>query len=324
MTKKRAKKQINSLLTALEFISCAQAARGSMEQQYCRLFNQWAVASNSIVTAAHLIQEEIQVCPHTKALCAALAQSGQPVLTLNNNLLTVRADVFEANIATIALDKLPVMFADSPDHVIGSRLLESLEIAGSIISSTGEKVINSTVQMLPNATVLATNGRIAMLVFHGFQTPHMIIPKEFVTALSRGRRYTPYRAGWSAESLTIWYEQGAWIKGQLWPQDTPLPDLGWVSEAASAEAAWRAIPDDFFESVDRLKKTSQSGVVFIDDDSIRTESAKISVDNSMGNAIGFEMKDILALNKIATHLAFKDGYALFKGDYLVGAIAYAI
>ena len=123
----RHKRQENSLLSALRFVSCAQKSNGAIEQQYCRLFGRNASASNGVITASHPIQEDVQACPHTSTLIAALeeCQDSFSLSVIDSATMAVKSGTFQALVSCIELSRLPAYYGDTSCITLSENFVDS-------------------------------------------------------------------------------------------------------------------------------------------------------------------------------------------------------
>ena len=330
--RKKKQKAENSLLQAMRFVSIAQRSVGSPEQTHCRLFNQMAVGTNSVITAGHKIQEDIQVCPHTATLTAALenvADAQFSLTLLEDGRLAIRYDQFESIVHCLNAAELPTVGPDPASYLCDSRLVTAMEVAGQLVSDGANRVVNASIQ-LRNGSVLATNGNIILEAWHGIAMPELLIaPKAFATALHKAAQVkgkTLYRFGIGADSLTSHYDDGSWIKTQLWPATTELPEL---LKFLNVESNPITIPEGFFEIVKRLEPFSEDGQVLITGGEFRVtrQSMKTyaveSAKHLRGLSMQFSIKSLLTIQPYVkkVHFSAAPGVTLFYGDNIRCAVA---
>jgi hypothetical protein len=328
--KRKKKATENSLLAAMRFVSIAQKSVGACEQTHCRLFNNLASGSNGIISTGHKIQEDIQVCPHTITLTAALESlpdSKFSLTHLENNRLAVRAEQFEAIVHCLNSNELPVVGPDAASYLIDERFIKSLDIAGQLVADGANKVINSSLQ-LRNGSVLSSNGSVILQAWHGVAMPDLLIaPKALAVAAKKASSKTLYRFGFSDTSLTLHYDDGAWLKTQLFPASTELPDLLKYLDIAGLTPV--TIPEGFFELVKRLEPFSEDGQVLFSGGEARTTTHSLSTyavestKHLRGLAMSFSIKSLLTIQPYVNKVHFNatQGVTLFFGDNVRAAVA---
>lgn len=316
----------NTLLAALRFVALAQRAVGSPEQTHCAMANGWAVATNGVLSAAHAIQEPIEAAPHTLTLIDALDQApGAVNLTqLEPGRLSCASDDFQAIIPCLLPGALPAVNPDAPLYLCDERLKTALAIVGTLAADGALKLVNASVQ-LRNGSALASDGNVILEAWHGITMPPLqIAPKAFVTAL--GKTTLPIaRFGFSDASLTVWYESGAWLKTQLYPQTEELPD---VLKFLNIESTPVPVPAGLFDVAKRLQPFSEDGCVYFTPDGARVTNQTMLTDASNQLAgvppgIAFNIKSLLQIAPLAKtiHFCAASGVTLFFGDNVRGAIS---
>lgn len=330
MARGRKKKALNecSLLKALRFIAVAQKALGSPEQTFCRLYANWAMASNGIISAATQIDEDLTACPHTTTLIDALekAQESVNITQLDGLRLSVRAGEFQAVVPCLepTPEALPTVFPDAPIADCDDRLRPALDIVGKLISESGQKIITAAAQFR-NGTVLGTDGNIIIEAWHGIAFPPlMLAPKAFITALAKIDK--PIRSvGLSESSLTLWFENNSWMKTQLYPANTELPDL---YQYLNIPAQPVDVPQELFDVARKLAPFSEDGVLSLHKGIARVISPTRLTDateatKSLPDGHCFSIKSLLAIEPYVKqiHFSASPGVTLWFGDYVRGAIS---
>lgn len=326
--RKRKKKIENSLLTAMRFVSIAQRSTGAPEQTHCRLFNQFASGSNGIISVGHAIQEDIQVCPHTATLTDALENlpdSSFALTLLENNRLAIRAEQFEAIVHCVSNSELPVVGPDAANYLCDNRFTNALDIAGVLATEGAAKVINASIQ-IRNQSVLSSNGNVIIEAWHGISMPELLIaPKALCTAAKKAQDKTLYRFGLSPSSLTAWYSDGSWLKSQLYPSETELPNL---LQFLNIPATPVPIDDGFFEMLKRLEPFSEDGQILFTNDGARVVKQSMSTFATEAKryvpaGLSFSIKSLLTVQPFAKKVHFNaaPGISLFYGDTVRAAVA---
>jgi hypothetical protein len=291
------------------------------------------VASDGIITAACPIPDSITICAHTKMLLNAVEQCTDDIsLTQQDDCLLVKSGDFEARVPGLPLTDVPQVFADTPRLPVSRALVWAMETAGAIADAKSSKLAFSTVQLaLGSAT--ATNGSVIVQAWHGDPNPELnslVLPAAFIAALAK-RTSDPYKIGLSLESLTIWFESGAWIKTQLYPADSKLPNLNSILNIPYNQQELSPLPTNLYYAVDKLKKAKSTKIAFLNNCGVGENGVSI-VDNVVGGIehMEFEIKDLLAIKHIAELFSWMPGFlpignpnepiSLFFGNNVRGAI----
>lgn len=318
-------KQKDGLLLALEFIAVAQRAVGSIEQTHCRLYGGNVMASNGIVSAACAITEDVGTAPATFRLIEALRNSpgAVSVTQIDAERLSVRSGDYQATVPCVEPASVPTVSPDGAVALCDSRVRDALAIAGGLVVEGAEKVVNSTVQMRAQSCV-ATNGTVIIEAWHGVSMPPlMIVPKMFITALGKIDK-TIARLGCCDFSFTLWFDDNSWLKTQLYPNTTSLPNLDQFLDLPSVPVP---VPKQLFDVVRRLEPLSEDGMVHFTEDGARvTSGTAFAIDQvkNIPTGLSFSIKGLLQIAPYCETIHFNasEGVTLFfsKSKMVRGAI----
>lgn len=313
----------NTLLTALQFVAAAQKANGAIEQTHCRMFGGWVTASNSILSAGHALTEDIQACPHTYTIVDALTQApgAVSVTILDETRLSVRSADFQAVVPLIDATALPPVMPDAAVALCDDRLRAALSIAGGLVVDGAEKIVNASVQVR-GSSVLASNGTVILEAWHGISLPPlMIVPKTFITALQKNKKVIS-RCGGCDHSFTLWFEDNNWLKTQLYPANTELPNLTKFLDVPTTPIP---VAKGMFDVVRRLEPFAADGMISFTAEGARVISGTTyAIDHCADLPVGvsFSIKALLSIAEYAKTIHFNatPGITLFFGDNVRGAI----
>ncbi len=324
---KKTEVQQNTLLEALRFISVAQRKIGSIEQVHCRLSQMWSWASNGIITAAAPIQEPLDSCPNTFALVDALEQApGAISLTqLEPTKLSVRSQDFQAVIPCVEASALPIVGPDAAVALCDDRLKRAMQIAGLLATDGADMLLHASIQLRPGSA-LASNGILIIEAWHGLDLPPLLyVPKALVTALTKAGQPI-VKVGASESSITLWYENGAWIKCQTYPLPGPgeVPDfLGFLNISTTPVP----VPAALFSVAKRLEPFSGDGMIYFSPEGAKVTSPEggVYANNEITGVppgVAFNIKSLLTIaNYCKTiHFLAADKITLWYGDGVRGAI----
>lgn len=269
----KAADQVSTLLNPVRFIALAQTETGAPYQTHCRLDGGWITATNGILSAGHPIPDQITACPHTHKLLVSLSRAKEQVAlsVLENNRLYLNAGHFRAHLPSLAPDELTLASPDPNVAAINDRVKDALAIVGKLLSDTAQTVIECGA-LLQAGSCVGTNRKTMLEAWHGFDLPpDCIVPKTFIAALAKvpfaisGFGYTPN------SSVTFWYENGAWLKTQLYQEQ--YPDYKSILDIPSNP--W-GVPEGFFAAVAAVAEFSDDGSVILDGDCVRSHSPAVA------------------------------------------------
>lgn len=218
------------LINAIQWVLCAQnfAENRPDFERHSLIANNWIMASNGVITAGHKIETELVASPNTQLLHAALIHAGNKLAITQaaNGELMVKSNQFNSTIPVAAQGSLQVSMPDPPQIQIGTTIKDGFDIVAPIAKESAQTVESATIK-LQSGSMFATNRNVIIEFWHGWQIPVFIIPRKSVDAF-RKSEHEMTAIGFSANSLTIWYGDTAWIKTQVineeWPDMSKILD----------------------------------------------------------------------------------------------------
>lgn len=316
--------QSSSLVTALKFISAAQRDAGSPMRVFCRLKDGYAMASDGILTACHKIEEDLDARPHTGKLLSALSHCGKnlSITQLENNQLAIKSGKFFAHVPCCAEDDLPEFEPDQPIAPIDDNIKTGFKRIAHLAQEGAQTIILSSI-LLSTGSMRATNGSVILEFWHGLSLPTLAIPKIFASAVS-GVASPLVQFGFSASSVTFWFEDGSWLKSQLFAEQ--WPDLGDVFGPGQVSTPF-PLPAKFYEALrsveDFCVDGAEKGIVWISPEGI--SSHKNFKDGASYQLPGlyngvFAVRQLKNIEGCCEKIYFQDHSAYFWGDKVRGII----
>lgn len=262
-------KEVASLLPALEFVGVAAKDKGEPYAAHLYLGYGWAMAFNGITCVAHPIADDIEAVPDAFYLIDALKRAkGSVTLTVaENGRLNVRAEKFRVSIPCLRPDEWPIMPPDPPVAVIGPELMNAFNAVAKISSDTAETVLGASV-LLRSGSVVATDRVIMCEFWHGIDLPEVAIPKTFITTILKAVANvgaSPVKFGFSANSATFYFENGAWFRSQLYSEPWPA---SWQTILPTDAAKAKPLPVEFWPAFDMIRDFSETGFVYFGHDKL--------------------------------------------------------
>lgn len=257
-----------SLLAALKFVAVAQKKNGPPGHQFCFMSGGWLAASDGILTVATPVAEDLNACPHTLRFINALSKTGEElsVTQLSANALAVKSGRFMALVPCANADEVPITGPDPQCAQLDDNVKRALgDVA--VLATEGSPVAHYAAVLLQAGTAVATNGFAMLESWHGVDLPPgLLLPKQAATAIAKcGKPLTGF--GFSNNSATFYFEDGSFIKTQLYAERYPAYEK--VFECENIHA-W-AIPAEFFKAVRALESFSSNGVVYFNEGVISTD-----------------------------------------------------
>jgi len=253
-SKPKTKKPKMQLVEALDFIKGVQKTGFSTDakETNCRLANGYAVGFNGVVTMGYPILEDLNACPHTYNLLAALKRcKGSTSLTqVDMHQLVVTSGKFRAVVPCLNPSAIPYSVPDQQVGVIGDTIKKGFSTLSGVVSKSGFSTLETSILLRDN-TMVATDRSIIVEYWHGVRLDPerpLVIPVDVVTILSK--LSSPLIGiGVGVGSVTFYCDNGAWVKTQTyndkWPNVDSLLNKGDYHQAVD-------IPLELFEAVEAV------------------------------------------------------------------------
>jgi hypothetical protein len=312
----------SALVNALKFVSVAQKEIGQPYQTHVALLNNTAVAFDGTVAAGCQIEEDLVACPHTLRLIDALAKCGDTlsITQLDGDRLSIKSDKFKAYVPCVPVDNLTVAYPDPPCAVIDDRIKKGFEVVGVLASDNSQHVVTASI-LLRAGSMVATDRNIMFEYWHGIDLPPgIVVPKAGAIAVTKINKPLA-QLGFSSRSVTFYFEDGSWLRSQLY--DDKWPDIDRVLNVKNNP--W-PIPEGFFKAVEAVASFSQSGALYFKPNLLRSHAedgigASYEVTGLPGGPI-YRAKHLKLIEPYAKTIDFigQNGIAYFYGDDIRGAI----
>jgi hypothetical protein len=325
-TETKPEKQENRLLKAVEFVAQVQPVRSKIASDiYCRIWGKRISASGPVLSASVGIEDDIECCPSTRKLLAALRHCPDSIsLTkLPTAQLSIKSGNFTATIPCIEPQEIPAIYADQPSLSVNTDFSLMLQKVGALVNERKKHILYSSV-LLMGESILASNGDIILQGWHSCAGPeNLIVPKLWIKALHKAKEKTFYSLGRSQESLTAWFPDDSWIKTLL-HHDPEFPQLG---EFLNMKAEFMPTPRGLWEAIERLAPFSDDNRVYFRAEGLSTDkhnsNGAINICEGLPVGISFSISSLMLLRDLAEEVAFNvtTNMAYFRGHHVRGAIA---
>jgi hypothetical protein len=316
----------SSLLQALEFCSVVSEKNGTAYETHIGLRNNWAIAFNGVVAAGSPIAEDICCYPHNLLFIEALSKCDEnfSLTQLDNSRLSIKSGKFKAEIP--CLDPLLMQNATPDPQIVGitNAFKTAVEAVGVIASENAQHVLTASV-LMNGASVISTNRVMILEYWHGLDLPPNVpLPKQFVSALTKQKKsLTGF--GFSHNSATFYFEDGCWIKTQLYADSWPN-----VSSILNKPANLWSIDPNFYKALDAVKPFSEDGNIYTDTNLLMShpENSGASYEvNGVPKGVIYPIKQLEIIKPYVKSMDFMapgihDSYCLvFMGDNIRGVIS---
>lgn len=264
--------QAEQLLAAINFVAIAQGEDEYTE--YVRLADKYAICFNGQIAAGYPIAEELDCCPHLDKLKAALTRCGKSLALAEtpNGSLSVKGDKLRAVVPSF-IGARPFIMPDVVAVGIDDRLKEAFKVCGTLVSEAADDFLCASI--LLEANQCTSTNRCAMLQFwHGINLPpHMVLPKIFTAAVAKApMALTGFGLTWSEQlgapsSITLWFENGAWLKTQCYNDRWPDVSHLWAGQFFPVD-----VPPGLFDAIEAVSKFNDDDTVILVDNAVQSDA----------------------------------------------------
>lgn len=215
------------LLNAIDFVSIVETETFE-PSAYCRFISNEAgsfvTAYSNVLSAAHPVAEQLNLCPQFSKLKAALTRCGKTLaITESDGQISIKGDKIRALVPCL-VEPLIDLAPDAP-VIIGSfdALKEAFRVCCTVADEKAERAMLASILLDPNCAT-ATNGKVLIQYWHGISNlpPGTVLPKVFAAAIASNKyKITGLGGNFDANggfmrSFTVWFENGSWIKTQCY------------------------------------------------------------------------------------------------------------
>lgn len=319
----------SSLLLALEFCSVVSEKLGTPFETHIILKNKWAIAFNGIVAAGSPIEEELYCYPHNLMLIEALSKCDETysLTQLDNGRLSIKSGKFKAVVPCLDPALMQEALPDPLIAPITNRFKEAVEAVGVLASENAQHILTASV-LMAGASVISTNRVMLLEYWHGLDLPPNIpLPKQFVAALVKCKKNLA-GFGFSSCSATFWFEDGSWLRTQLYNDEWPD-----VSRILNREANLWSIDVNFFKALESVTPfVKADGNVYFNNGKLNShpdENVGASYELSgIPNDVIYPAKQLAIMKPFVKRVDYKakginnSSYCLvFEGDFVRGVIS---
>lgn len=318
--KAKTKTGLSDLQAAIKFCSVATRDIGQPYQSHFIINKGWLASFDGVIATAHPIKtSDYMCCPNAEMFRAAIAKaSGDLAMTITPDAdkLIIVTGKLRANIPCIYPNDFPFYPPDPPLGKVDNRLRAAIMTCGALISENAQ-LMHETAMLLRSNTCVSTDGKSLFESWHGLHVPTLILPKALATALEKTQDKNLASFGFSDQSITIYFEDGAWIKSQLYAGAvTDYPRIEAVLDLYPPMNMLVPVPPDFSDAVGTIATFADVVMIALEPDKIETPNgdAAYEIDLSAGlpSAMNCSPKR-LGQVKWATHWLARDSKFFFAG-----------
>lgn len=248
----------NTLLDAIKFVGQVCKDAGPINETHLYLGQHWATAFNGVIAAGIPITEDIHCCPQSKTIIQALSKCNEQIaFTQIKNQLSIKSGKFKAIIPCIDPTLLHLAIPDPAIADIDDKFKAGLECVGSLPNENAQNIYGASILMNGRSLLATLAGKMIVEYWHGIDLlPGLALPVAVVKPLIETK--TPLiKFGYSSSSVTFYYQDGSWLKSQLYSEQ--WPDISSVLDRPSN--AWPIMPA-FWEALAAVAPFSDTGLVY--------------------------------------------------------------
>lgn len=245
-----AAKVTDSLLDAAKFCAPGYKEGGESYSTTAMIYGKYLTTFSGVVMYGHPINLDFAALPDFRAFYAALkASDGKDtqITQLDPGRLSIKSKGFRTVVPCLT-DAAQVSrpATDAPVAMLDSRMREAFEVVKQFVSKTGENILDSAA-LMDNGRITATDRKLIVCYNHGIPFPRMTVPADFIEAVLKSTKPL-VSFGFSAGSVTFYYDDGAFIRSNLYAEDYPDVESVWPSDWNGMQQ----LPDTFFDSLDKI------------------------------------------------------------------------
>lgn len=312
------------MLKELKFVQGAVAKKDFLPAMTHFAIENGSVRSfNGMLALSSPIQCDLNCKPKGIPMVQAIGRCTETVqLSMTpTGRLAIRSGSFKAFIECIAEETPHVQPEGERIDFDGEAVLKAIKAVQPFIGNDASRPWTNGA-LLKGQSIYATNNVCLVEYWVGVDFPHVVnIPRQAIAEMVRINE-PPSHAQLAENSLTLHYNDGRWIRTQLF--NTEWPDLAKVLNRSHNA---QGIPDRLFEGLETIKPfADKMGRVYIRGNTLSTheepnEGASFEIDAVVPDSI-FNIEMLLLLQGVAQSfdMSAHPEPGLFFGENLRGAI----
>lgn len=298
--RKAKSKQASNLAEALNFITPATSDDGQPYAAHARFVNGLVVASNGVTTAGYPVEEELTGCPHVGRFKSAItrATGKLQIAETDNGQVSVKGARLRAQVPCVPPETMPSIMPDPRIADIDERIKEGFAALLPLIAEEGESVIETSI-CLRASSMVATNRTVIFEYWHGIDLPPALaIPKAAAKAVATTKLELTGFGFTEGRSVTFWFDNGAFLKTQLYEDQWSDKNLDDVLNVTSNPVE---VPKDLFTGIEAVGDFSPDGAIHFRDDKIKSDYASFGEEGKPSGAT-YDLKGLQSGHSFTTKL----------------------
>lgn len=221
-----------ALLEALTFVQVAGSKKQAAYNEHVQFLNGWAIMSDGQISAGHPIKEELNASPHFAKLKFALNKVGKSlaITQLETNRLSIKGELSRF-VVPCMLD-YPDVDWDDQVYPADDSLKTAFAKCGLLTDENATDYISASLYVQPYICS-ATDRKALIQVKHTVNFPPVALPKIFTQAVAKSKMSIVGFGYTENHSITIFFENGAWIKTLVYVDPWPIENFSQVLDTPS-------------------------------------------------------------------------------------------
>lgn len=245
-------KKTTQIVEAIRFVKKVHPKRANLSilEKHVRLHSGYATCFDGDIAMSYPIGLDLEVCPQTHELSAALTKCGSGLTFATTKAESLRIEGKKQTVIMQCANPSAFAFVE-PDNkttVVNDYLIEALQKVAVIVDDKNDKVVLSNV-CIDGPTCCGVNTSVILQSFHGFNMgDRFLVSKKAVKILiDVGKKLNLSHIGRSSNTVTFHYDNGAWIK--LYNSEDNYPNVG---DFLNIENNLKPITPEFFKGVSNV------------------------------------------------------------------------
>lgn len=300
------------IVSALEFVSVLLKRNGMIADKYIRLNGGMAYMNNGIVSSAHPIPTDMNATIDASKFLSSAKMAKDKSYTLvqiDDRSVAIGGDGFRWVIDALDAEDVQVPTGNARMLPCSDLLKQCFVYMRNLLNSKADTPLEKTIQITSETCQLVAYDR--KMIIQGWHGVNLggqsaVVPEDFVVAVAKCK-LSPVGMGLSKNSLTVWYENNAFIKTHLY--DFDYPSLTHLFDKIPSINEMITPPSDFVTTLRNMQKLSDKGSLITfgknsmqnsphDEISSVYETPWLSVN------IKFNLDQLISIDKLLDHVQF--------------------
>lgn len=267
-TRKGRAKAVNEtagqLLAALKFTSIGNKTVADNPAAACTAFmNGYAVSFDGVIEAAYPIPgADIEGFVNTKLMIDALGNVGKELeLSSLEDSIYIKSGDFEVSVPTLPASQITAGPPDPQAYPLDNKFRDALALVGRPLKDTAENYVSAAILSTGPSVISAYEKTCIAEAYHACNMPPAIVyPKAFANALMKADKNLVGFGYTGGNTLTVWFEDGSFIRTQLYSEPFPLT-VGQLQQQFSTIGAVIPLPTGTLAAVDAVKPFAKANKI---------------------------------------------------------------